>query len=83
MGDGIYISCQPTGSSEEEMSVSYNKNTSTAIDASSMLNNPTTLIIVQVIIGCIIFIITFFSLNYAYNYLVSKPIKMPKFSGNT
>jgi len=83
MGDGIYISCQPTGSSEEEISVSYNKNTSSAVDTSSMLNNPTTLIIVQVIIGCIIFIITFFSLNYAYNYLVSKPIKMPKIGINT
>jgi hypothetical protein len=83
MGDGIYISCQPTGSSEEEIPVSYNKNASSAIDMSSMLNNPTTLLIVQVIIGCILFIITFFSLNYAYNYLVSKPIKMTKISLNT
>jgi len=81
MGDGIYISCQPTGSSEEETVVSYNTNT-TSYDLASILNNPITLLVFQVIIGCIVFIITFFALNYAYNYLVSKPIKMPNLSVN-
>ena len=81
MGDGIYISCQPTGSSEEETVVSYNTN-ATSYDLASILNNPTTLLVFQVIIGCIVFIITFFALNYAYNYLVSKPIKMPNLSVN-
>jgi hypothetical protein len=82
IGDGIYISCQPTGSSEEEAPVSYATNSSSS-DISSMLNNPTTFLIFQVIIGCIVFIITFFALNYAYNYLVSKPIKLPNISLNT
>jgi hypothetical protein len=82
VGDGIYISCQPTGSSEEEAPVSYATNSSSS-DISSMLNNPTTFLIFQVIIGCIVFIITFFALNYAYNYLVSKPIKLPNISLNT
>ena len=76
IGDGIYISCQPTGSSEEEIPVTYNTNSS-SYDLSNILNNPTTLIIFQVILGCIVFIITFFALNYVYNYLVSKPIKLP------
>lgn len=82
VGDGIYISCQPTGSSEEESAVSYSTNSSSS-DISSMLNNPTTLLIFQIIIGCIVFILTFFALNYIYNYLVSKPIKLPTISLNT
>jgi len=81
VGDGIYISCQPTGSSEEESAVSYSTNSSSS-DLSSMLNNPTTLLIFQIIIGRIVFILTFFSLNYIYNYLVSKPIKVPKISSS-
>jgi hypothetical protein len=81
VGDGIYISCQPTGSSEEESAVSYSTNTSSN-DLSSMLNNPTTFLIFQIIIGCIVFILTFFALNYIYNYLVSKPIKLPTLSLN-
>jgi hypothetical protein len=82
VGDGIYISCQPTGSSEEESAVSYSTNASSS-DMSSMFNNPTTLLIFQIIIGCIVFILTFFALNYVYNYLVSKPIKLPTISLNT
>jgi len=81
VGDGIYISCQPTGSSEEETAVSYSKNPS-SYDLSTILNNPTTLIIFQILLGCILFIITFFALNYVYNYLVSKPIKMSNLSLN-
>jgi len=81
VGDGIYISCQPTGSSEEETAVSYSKNPS-SYDLSTILNNPTTLIIFQILLGCILFIITFFALNYVYNYLVSKPIKVSNLSLN-
>jgi len=74
-GDGIYISCQPTGSSEEETDVTYAKNT-TSSDFS--LNNPYFLILIQIIIGCVIFILVFMSLNYAYTYLTnSKPKVSP------
>jgi len=66
-GEGIYISCQPTGSSDEETTVSYTKDT-TSYD---IFNNKSTLLIIQIIIGCIIFIILFFILNYAYTYLIS------------
>ena len=37
IGDGLYISCQPTGSSDEETEVSYDKNSS-SIDFSNILN---------------------------------------------
>jgi carbonic anhydrase len=72
VGDGIYISCQPTGSSDENTEVSYSKN-STSYD---FFDNPTLLIVFQIFIGCIIFIIIFIVLNYAYSYLISdaKPL---------
>jgi hypothetical protein len=77
IGDGIYISCQPTGSSEEETAVSYSKN-ETNYNLSSMLNNPTTLLIFQILIGCIVFIVVFFSMNYAYNYFIGSKPQLPK-----
>ena len=39
LGDGIYISCQPTGSSEEETAVEYDKNSS-SFDFSNVLESP-------------------------------------------
>jgi hypothetical protein len=83
IGDGIYISCQPTGSSEDEIAVSYNKNTSNN-NINNILSNPTTLLIFQIILGCILFIIIFLSLNYLYKNIIdnnTKMIKIPKIPG--
>ena len=66
-GEGIYISCQPTGSSDEETSVSYTTDT-TSYD---IFNNKNASLIIQIIVWCIIFVILFFILNYAYTYLIS------------
>jgi len=79
VGDGIYISCQPTGSSEEETAVAYDKN-STSYDLSTMFNNPNVAIAFQVIIGCIVFIILFLILNFSYSYLTSTSTKLPSLS---
>jgi hypothetical protein len=65
-GEGIYISCKPTGSSEEEIPVEYSKNT-TSYD---ILNNNVAKIIFQILIGCIIFIIIFSTINYAYTWMI-------------
>jgi preprotein translocase subunit SecY len=77
--DGIYISCQPTGSSEEETAVEYTKNT-VSYDLSSILTNPNTLIAFQIIIGCIVFVLLFLFLNYVYTYLTSDAPKLPSFN---
>ena len=77
--DGIYISCQPTGSSEEETAVEYTKNT-VSYDLSSILTNPNTLIVFQIIIGCIVFVLLFLFLNYVYTYLTSDSPKLPSFN---
>jgi hypothetical protein len=78
IGDGIYISCQPTGSSEEEVDVVYEKN-QVNYDLSTLFNNPTFLLIFQIILGIIIFIVVMFGLNYAYTYFTSDTIKIPIF----
>jgi carbonic anhydrase len=78
--EGIYISCQPTGSSKEEIDVSYSKN-NIDYNLSSILNNPTVVLILQTLVGCILFILVFYILNYGYNYFTSgstASLKLPK-----
>lgn len=78
-GDGIYISCQPTGSSEEETTVSYQKpQTSFDLGTSAI-----TVVLIQILTGCAIFILIFVSVNYMYNYLTSDSIKLPTIPSST
>lgn len=79
--NGIYISCQPTGSSKEETDITYSNTASTNYNLGSISNNPTVVAIFQVIIGCIVFILVFMILNYAYNYFTtgaSSSVKFPR-----
>lgn len=64
---GIYISCQPTGSSEEKIDVTMAKN-QPIYDLSSILNNPIYLFILQIILGGVLFITLFFVINYIFKY---------------
>jgi len=77
--DGIYISCQPTGSSEEETDVTSSKNPIN-YNMDSLLNDPTVVLIFQIVIGIVVFILVFLMLNYGYNYAISgssPSLKMP------
>jgi hypothetical protein len=76
IGEGIYISCKPTGSSKEETAVSYSKN-ATTYDFSNILNDPNTKLVFQIIIGSIIFILIFFLLSYIYSFITTGEVKMP------
>ena len=76
VGEGIYISCKPTGSSNEETTVEYTKNTP-SYDFSNVLDNPVTKLIFQVIIGCILFIIVFMIFNYIYQWITTGETKIP------
>lgn len=77
--NGIYISCQPTGSSVEEMQVTYDNKAPVNFNMSSIFSNSnsTTSKVLQLIFGCIVFILLFLVLNFAYNYLTSSPQKLP------
>jgi hypothetical protein len=75
IGDGIYISCKPTGSSEDEIPVEYSKNT-TSYDLSNLFNNPETMTFFQILLGCIIFILLFFIINYVYSFITTGSVKL-------
>jgi carbonic anhydrase len=76
VSEGIYISCKPTGSSDEETAVTYNKNVTT-YDFTDLTNNPTVKLIFQIIIGCLLFIGVFLAVSYGYSYIVNGEAKMP------
>jgi len=79
IGDGIYISCQPTGSSQEKTSVTYEKNSS-SFDFSNITENSTFKFIILILIGCLLFILVFYGISILYDKLISDPPKFPKFT---
>jgi carbonic anhydrase len=76
VGEGIYISCKPTGSSSEETEVEYSKDTP-SYDFSNILDNPVTKTIFQIIVGVILFLIVFMIFNYIYQWITTGETKMP------
>lgn len=80
IGDGLYISCQPTGSSEEETEVTYDKDTSSSVDIANILNSPIFQYIIMILIGVILFLLIFYGISAFYGYLTSDAVKIPKFS---
>jgi len=68
MGDGIYISCNPTGSSLETTHVTYEKN-KPIFDMLNILDNPYFIIFMQILIACIIFILVCYIWNYGFKFL--------------
>jgi carbonic anhydrase len=73
-GDGIYISCQPTGSSEDEVPVEYEK-PAVSFDLGSMLNNP----VIITMLAFIGFIILFIVIAVVYSLITGKNIQYPNF----
>jgi carbonic anhydrase len=76
IGDGIYISCKPTGSSEEEVPVEYSKNSS-SYDLFSGNNENTVKIILQFLFSAVILLIMIIGFSYGYSYFTGNP--MPNF----
>ena len=68
LGEGIYISCNPTGNSVETEEVTYDK-PDLSYDMSNILEDPIFILIVQTIIACIIFIFIFYIWNYGYKFI--------------
>ena len=73
IGDGIYISCKPTGSSEEEVPVEYSKNSS-SYDLFSGKNENTVKIILQFLFSAVILLIMIIGFSYGYSYFTGKPM---------
>ena len=70
---GIYIDCQPTGSSGE-VEVVQTRNPP-VYDLDSILKDPTLYIIVQLLMSCLIFIIIYFLISYGFAFATSTNVK--------
>ena len=82
-GDGIYISCQPTGSSEEEIDITNTKSTTdsdVSVSITNLVDNKTFKLIIKILVMCIIFIIVFAGLAFAYSKITDTEINIPKIS---
>lgn len=76
VGDGIYISCQPTDVTEEKMNILVNTNT-TNYDLSNIIKSEGFQVALLVLVSCFIFIVVFYLINYAYTYFTNTDIKIP------
>ena len=72
-GDQIYIDCQPVTTSDEQIDV-----TTSITPISFDLNNPTTLLILQILISCILFFLLLFGIHYGLKYISNVNIALPK-----
>jgi carbonic anhydrase len=80
IGEGIYIKCNPTGSSGEEVSIDYAKNPSSA-GLNDLLSSYLFTLILQSIVLIIIVVILFYLIKYIYGRISGgAPIvgKMPR-----
>jgi len=68
LGDGIYISCNPTGNSDETTEVTYETN-APVYDMGNILEDPNFILVVQTIFACLVFIVICFIWNYGYNFI--------------
>lgn len=80
VGDGIYISCQPTDVKQEKMNIILDTN-NTNYDLENIFKSEGFQVALMIVISCFLFIVLFYSINYAYNYFTSNPvsIKAPQF----
>ena len=67
-GDGIYIDCQPTGTTEETVDIIND------VVSFNIFDDPNVLYVVQIIMSCILFIICIFAFNMVYNKFASKQV---------
>lgn len=68
LGDGIYISCNPTGNSIETKEVTYEKNEMN-YDMFDILEDPTFIVVVQIFIACFVILLICYIWNYGYNLI--------------
>jgi hypothetical protein len=78
LNEGIYISCQPTGSSKEETQVTYENSINN--NFMDLFNNSNSNYLIKILIIIVFFILLFAILNYGYNRLSSSPSKILSFT---
>jgi hypothetical protein len=69
LGDGIYISCNPTGSSEEQVEVTYDKNEMEPLTFDTMFEDPIISTIIKLIVACAVFLVIFYAWSSLYKVI--------------
>jgi len=77
MGEGIYISCSPTGQSEEQTAVTYAKN-NVSYDVLQFIQMILTSVIFKFLVACVFIAILFVAIKYLYSFLSYKHIQIYK-----
>lgn len=78
IGEGIYIKCNPTGSSDEEVSIDYAKNP-TSSGLNDLFSGSAISIIMQSIVLIIIIILFFYLIKYIYGRIRGGITSVPGF----
>lgn len=73
--DEIYIDCQPVNSSEEK--IEYVTKNPFKNDLSTMLNDPTTYLILQMIMSSIVFLVIYFVLSKGFKFMTTGTLPIP------
>ena len=68
VGDGIYISCQPTGSFGEDIGIMYDK-PSSSVDFSNVANSPLLQFFIAVFVIIIVYLLLFYGIGSFFTYL--------------
>lgn len=76
IGDGLYISCQPTGSSAEETAVEQEKNSTSSIPIGELVQSKGFKIFLLVVLGLVFFVGLFYGLSAGYTYLSSSEVSL-------
>jgi hypothetical protein len=73
---GIYIDCQPTGSSGE-VEIVKAKNPP-IYDLDTITKDPTVFMIIQLLVSCLIFIVIYFLISYGFAFMTGSQVKSSK-----
>jgi carbonic anhydrase len=75
--DDIYISCKPTGASEEQSYVTQPSTSTSSSSSTNLFDSPAFMDFFKILMICLLFIIFFLGLNYAFNALTQLNLKLP------
>jgi carbonic anhydrase len=75
--DDIYISCKPTGASEEKSYVEQPSTSTSTSSSGNLFDNPAFIDFLKILLVCFLFIIFFLGINYAFNTLTRLSLKIP------
>ena len=80
--DDIYISCKPTGASEEKSYVEQPSDSSNPSSSINLFESPAFMDFLKILLICFMFIIFFLGINYAFNALTQLNLKLPGSKSN-